>query len=167
MMGAALASSGCRTLANQNMQAGAAYPYGYPANSSARKPYQPETQPRMLLASGGRCLDLAGGSAANAPLQLWDCHGGGNQRFRLVNGQLKSGNLCLDVAGGDTRRGAKVIAYACHGGRNQQWEWANGMMRSKLNRLCLDAEGGNTRNGTPLILWDCHGGANQRFTWWA
>ncbi len=170
ILGAALASGGCSNITAKDVLIGTAVvgtvaAAGYYANKQSKKQREQEQQPRMLVAAGGRCLDLAGGANANAPLQLWDCHGRENQRFRLDNGQLKSGNLCLDVAGADPRRGARVIAYTCHNGRNQQWEWANGQLRSKLNKRCLDAEGGNTRNGTRLLLWDCHGGANQQFIW--
>lgn len=167
---AALAGSGCANLTTQDVLVGTAVvgavaAAGYYANKQNKKQREQEPQPRMLAASGGRCLDLAGGARSGAPLQLWDCHGGGNQRFRLENGQLKSGSLCLDVAGADPRRGARVIAYACHNGQNQQWTWANGQLRSKLNNRCLDVEGGNAGNGARLIVWDCHRGANQRFSW--
>nr|WP_247653918.1 lectin [Aeromonas dhakensis] len=117
----------------------------------------------QLLAANGKCLDIAGGVRNGNQLQLWDCNGGENQRFRLDGKAVKVGGKCLDVAGGDRDTGARVIAWDCHGGSNQQWRWERDRLVSRSSHLCLDVSKDGSANGTPLILWQCHGGDNQRF----
>ncbi|MGQ5524459.1 lectin [Chitinimonas sp. PSY-7] len=118
----------------------------------------------MVVGDGGRCLDIGGGLREGAALQLWDCHGGENQRFRYEDGQLKTGDFCLDIAGGNYGNGTPVIAYRCTGGQNQQWRFSGQQIYSSLNNRCLDVEGRQTGNGARLVMWDCHNGSNQRFT---
>ncbi|WP_227002138.1 RICIN domain-containing protein [Aeromonas schubertii] len=119
----------------------------------------------QLLASSGKCLDIAGGIRNGNRLQLWDCHGGDNQRFRLDGDWVRIGDKCLDVSGNDRDPGARVIAWDCHGGSNQQWRWERGRLVSRSSGLCLDVERGRSESGTPVLLWTCHGGDNQRFRW--
>lgn len=171
----AIAVSGCSNLKTEDVLIGTAVigavaAAGYYANKQDKKQKAQEEdkkrqQGQTIVASNGRCWDLAGGRREGAQLQLWDCHGGDNQRFRYDNGQLKSGDLCLDVEGGNGNNGSRVIAYRCHGGRNQQWSLGGDQVRTRLNNRCVDVEGGRGNNGTRLIVWDCHGGANQRFAW--
>ena len=77
------------------------------------------------LSTLGRCLDITGGgSAIGTKVELWDCNGGGNQRWvqqpkgSLLN--LQSG-LCLDSPGGSTANGTQLRIYTCNGTPAQQF----------------------------------------------
>ncbi len=122
----------------------------------------------IVGAASGRCVDIAGASATNgAQAQLYDCHGGTNQRFTYTSAkQLQVfGNKCLDANGQGTTNGTTVVIWDCNGQTNQQWNLnANGTVTGVQSGLCLDANGAATANGTKLILWSCNGGANQQWS---
>ncbi|GGU15679.1 hypothetical protein GCM10010178_04050 [Lentzea flava] len=116
----------------------------------------------------GRCVDISGASTANgAQAQLWDCHGGTNQRFTHTSGkQLQVyGNKCLAANNGGTGNGTAVVIWDCNSQTSQQWNVnANGTITGVQSGLCLDANGAGTANGTRIILWTCSGGANQQWS---
>ncbi|PWK78654.1 ricin-type beta-trefoil lectin protein [Lentzea atacamensis] len=116
----------------------------------------------------GRCLDISGASTANgAQAQLWDCHGGANQRFTYTSGkQLQVyGNKCLAAGNGGTGNGTAVVIWDCNSQAGQQWTVnANGTITGVQSGLCLDANGAGTANGTRIILWTCNGGGNQQWS---
>ena len=116
----------------------------------------------------GRCLDVPGQSTTNgAQLQLWDCHGGSNQRFTYTSSKQLTvyGNKCLDVSGGSTADGTAVVIWDCNGQTNQQWNVnADGTITGIPSGKCLDAFGRGTANGTKIIIWSCNGGANQKWS---
>jgi hypothetical protein len=116
----------------------------------------------------GRCLDVPGASTANGTqLQLWDCHGGSNQRLTYTSSKqlMVYGNKCLDANGHGTTSGTAVIIWDCSGQTNQQWNLnTNGTITGVQSGLCLDAVGYGTANGTKIHLWSCHGGTNQQWT---
>ncbi|WDZ82929.1 ricin-type beta-trefoil lectin domain protein [Micromonospora cathayae] len=115
----------------------------------------------------GRCVDVPGSSTTNGTqLQLWDCHGGTNQRWTLTSARQLTvyGTKCLDAEGYGTAPGTRVTIYDCHGGTNQQWNVnADGTITGVQSGLCLDAYNLGTGNGTKLVLWTCTGQANQRW----
>jgi hypothetical protein len=126
-------------------------------------------QAQMIVgAQSSRCIDVPNSSTANGTqVQLWDCHGGTNQRWASTAGrELRVyGNKCLDANGGGTSNGTAVIIWDCHGGTNQQWSInTNGTVTSVRSGLCLDASGAATTNGTRIQLWSCNGGANQQWS---
>ncbi|MER5267051.1 RICIN domain-containing protein [Actinosynnema sp. NPDC002837] len=116
----------------------------------------------------GRCVDIPGSATTNgAQAQLWDCHGGANQRFTHTSGkQLQvAGTKCLDANNQGTANGTTVVIWDCNGQTNQQWNVnANGTITGVQSGLCLDASGAGTANGTKLILWSCGTGANQQWS---
>jgi poly(3-hydroxybutyrate) depolymerase len=116
----------------------------------------------------GRCVDVPGSSTTNGTqVQLWDCHGGGNQRWTYTASKqlVVYGNKCLDASGQGTGNGTAVIIWDCHGQANQQWDLnANGTITGVHSGLCLDAAGAATGNGAQIQLWGCWGGANQQWT---
>jgi hypothetical protein len=100
-------------------------------------------------------------------VQLWDCHGGTNQRWTsTASKQLQVyGNKCLDAYGRGTTNGTNVIIWDCNGQPNQQWNLnADGSITGLQSGLCLDANGAGTANGTKIILWSCNGQPNQRWS---
>jgi hypothetical protein len=122
----------------------------------------------IVGAQSNRCFDVAGVSTTNgAQVQLWDCHGGGNQRWTHTAGrELRVyGNKCLDAFGAGTSSGTAAIIWDCHGATNQQWNVnANGTITGVQSGLCLDANGTGTANGTRIQLWSCNGGGNQQWS---
>jgi len=73
----------------------------------------------------GKCLDVLGGSTANAtPTKLATCTGTGAQVWNsLPAGVIKNvqSGYCLDAEGAATADGTRLIIYVCHGGANQKW----------------------------------------------
>lgn len=121
---------------------------------------------RQIRGKGGLCLDIEGGARPGRKLIVYDCNGGGNQRFEWNrDGELRVAGLCLDVADRNTADGARVMAFTCNGGANQRWRARGGEIRSADSGKCLDIEGGRARPGTAVIMYRCNGGDNQRWSW--
>jgi hypothetical protein len=121
---------------------------------------------REIHGIDGKCLDAAGGSSANGTrIILWPCHGGANQRWKVMASGLVIGigGKCLDALGGNSANGTPVILWSCHRGDNQLWEITNNRELLGIGNKCLDVSGGGSANGSPIILWTCHGGPNQRW----
>jgi Ricin-type beta-trefoil lectin domain len=131
---------------------------------------QTSTAQNVQIVGGqsGRCVDVPGASTANGTqVQLWDCHGGTNQRWTHTAGRqlVVYGNKCLDASGQGTGNGTLAVIWDCNGQANQQWSInANGTITGVQSGLCLDASGPGTANGTRIHLWTCHGGANQQWS---
>jgi poly(3-hydroxybutyrate) depolymerase len=128
---------------------------------------QPPGQSNVMIAGtgSGRCIDVPGSTSTNGTqVQLWDCHGGTNQRWTYItNRQLTVyGNKCLDASGQGTTNGTTVVIWDCNGQANQQWNVnSNGTITGVQSGLCLDVSGAGTANGSRIQLWSCHGGSNQ------
>ncbi|MFJ6793711.1 glycoside hydrolase family 27 protein [Streptomyces sp. NPDC091268] len=116
----------------------------------------------------GRCLDVTGASQANGTrVELWDCHGRGNQQWTpTAAAELRVyGSKCLDTEGGGATNGAKAVIRDCTNAAQQKWTvHADGTITHNASALCLDAEQAATTNGTPITLWTCNGQPNQRWT---
>jgi hypothetical protein len=127
----------------------------------------------FAAAHSGLCMDLAD-SYAGTTLYQWPCHGGDNQRFKLVdmgdgtyNLVAKHSGLCLDVP--NWNWGVQVQQWPCHGGDNQRFwlrDQGNGLYQlvAKHSGLCLDVSGASYSAGAGIIQWGCSSGYNQRFT---
>ncbi|MFI1400475.1 RICIN domain-containing protein [Streptomyces sp. NPDC020681] len=102
-------------------------------------------------------------------MQLWDCSGDTNQRWKpqseaLVN---PASGKCLDVQGGGTANGTRVQLWSCSPNNGAQ-RWvrdANGNLRNPQSGKCLDAVERGTWNGTALQIWDCGGGSQPQQQW--
>ena len=99
---------------------------------------------KTLAINNGLCLDVHGPDmyVNGGRIQVWGCHGGINQQWRLEQGMLiNQGGLCLDVHGPDMYvNGGRVQVWGCHGGINQQWRLEQGMLINQ-GGLCLDVHG--------------------------
>ncbi|MBF9132060.1 ricin-type beta-trefoil lectin domain protein [Plantactinospora sp. S1510] len=128
----------------------------------------PTTATAIVGGPSGRCVDVPGSSTTNGTqVQLWDCHGGTNQRWTYTSGRQLNvyGNKCLDAAGYGTSPGTRVTIYDCHGGTNQQWNVnASGTITGVGSGLCLDADNQGAGNGTKIVLWTCTGQTNQQWS---
>jgi hypothetical protein len=76
-----------------------------------------------MVGIGGKCLEVAAGHTEDGtPVQMWNCHGGPNQRWQFLDGQfIGIANKCLDVAGGNTDAGTPIVLWRCTGAPNQRW----------------------------------------------
>jgi Ricin-type beta-trefoil lectin domain len=117
----------------------------------------------------GRCLDedVASVTHNGTKAQVWDCHGGNNQKWTVYSDgtiRVTHDGRCLDedIAGG-TRNGTKVQLWNCTGGDNQKWTvYTDGRIVNGHDGRCLDEDiAGGTRNGTKVQVWQCTGGDNQ------
>jgi poly(3-hydroxybutyrate) depolymerase len=141
-------------------------PSSPPPSSSSPSPSRSNVM--VVGTQSGRCIDVPGSSTSNGTqMQLWDCHGGTNQRWTYTASKQLTvyGNKCLDASGQGTSNGTAVIIWDCSGQANQQWNLnANGTITGVQSGLCLDVSGAATANGTKIQLWGCHGGANQQWS---
>jgi poly(3-hydroxybutyrate) depolymerase len=130
----------------------------------------PAGQANVMIAGAGsgRCLDVPNSTTANGTqVQLWDCHGGTNQRFTYTSDRRLTvyATKCLDATGQGTSNGTAVVIWDCNGQANQQWTLnSNGSITGVQSGLCLDASGAATANGTKIQLWSCQGGSNQQWS---
>jgi poly(3-hydroxybutyrate) depolymerase len=129
---------------------------------------QPPAGQQIVGQQSGRCLDVNNTTTANGTqAQLWDCHGGSNQRWTYTASKqlMLYGNKCLDASGMGTVNGTAAVIWDCNGQANQQWNVnTNGTITGVQSGLCLDASGAGTANGTRIQLWSCSGGANQQWS---
>jgi hypothetical protein len=138
-----------------------------PSSPPVSSPPPNQSGVTIVGTGSGRCVDVPGSTGTNGTqLQVWDCHGGTNQRWTNTNRQLMVlGNKCLDASGQGTSNGTAVIIWDCSGQANQQWNVnANGTITGVQSGLCVDVSGAGTANGTRLQLWSCHGGSNQQWS---
>ena len=116
-----------------------------------------------------KCIDIRGNSTASEALaQVYTCHGGLNQRWKLLsNGSghvsivaMHSGK-CLDVKSSDYSNGRNVQQFTCHGRDNQLWQpiFDNGYeFVVKHSNKCLHASQGQGwpwRREDLLEQFDC------------
>jgi hypothetical protein len=140
---------------------------------AARAQYQP-VDGWIIVLQFNRCLDAdANGGGNGTTVQLWDCWGGQNQNWIMLednsiyNSQFDT--KCLDAdnsyGGGN---GTKVQLWDCNGQPNQKWNFTldGNLVNQQFSSQCLDAD--NTYyggNGTKVQIWGCWNGPNQK--WWA
>ncbi|MET8506364.1 RICIN domain-containing protein [Streptomyces sp. NPDC004787] len=129
----------------------------------------------------GKCLEVADWRRdAGAPVRLWDCTGGANQKWMKFyeNDPMKdtgvvwwvnlNSGMCLEIADWRTDNGAPARQWDCHWGANQQWT-GNYTISAPFDYApgkCLEIADWRTDNGAPARLWDCHYGANQQWSPW-
>lgn len=126
----------------------------------------------------GKCLDVAGWSAANgAPVIQWDCHGGENQQWTFTPvgaGYYKivarHSGKALDVFGGifSGANGVIVDQWDYNGSINQMWyvgDLGNGLYSiiARHSNKSLDIKGASTGNGAEAHQYDYVSGANQQW----
>ncbi len=135
---------------------------------------QREVTYKLKALHSNRCLDVGGWSSANgAAVIQWDCHGGANQRWRILDAgagywslQNVHSGKCLDIRDVSYEQGAIAQQWDCAGSDNQK-VWPNNLFANvyqfgfKHSGICLDVQNGS--NGSKVYQWGCHGNDNQRF----
>ncbi|MFH9725139.1 RICIN domain-containing protein [Streptomyces sp. NPDC017254] len=139
---------------------------------------------RIINRASGKCLEVADWSLDNgAPVRQWDCTGGDNQRwwvvdpdgvnqFTLVN--VHSGR-CVDIPNGNVANGVQLIQWTCHynfgeDDINQRFyrlpgEGVGPVYYFAWSSFNIEIGGFSNANGAPAQLWKNNGGSNQR--WYA
>ena len=144
-------------------------PVGHRLRRNPARRWRRPAEVMIVGAQSGRCVDVPGSSTTNGTqLQLWDCHGGANQRWTYTAEQAADG----------VRQQVPGRQRAGHGQRHRRRSSGTATGRPTSSGtstptapspasnpgMCLDANGAGTANGTKIILWDCNGGANQRWS---
>ncbi|MFF4903019.1 DUF5010 domain-containing protein [Streptomyces sp. NPDC001068] len=122
-----------------------------------------------VTGQGGKCVDLAGGSAANGTQVVLDtCGSATTQQWTAApDKSLQVLGKCLSTQDEGTANGTKVQIAACDGSKAQQWsvDSANGYLVNVASGLCLENANGSTADGNPLIVWTCNNGdVGQKWT---
>ncbi|MDQ1006628.1 alpha-N-acetylglucosaminidase [Streptomyces sp. V4I23] len=115
--------------------------------------------------SGGRCVDVTGGSSADGTaLQLYSCNGTPAQAWTVPgDGTLRAYGKCMDVRGGAVADGTVVQLYPCNGTPAQAWTpLPDRTLRNVKSGRCLHAEGGSA-DGAKLLIRACTAGAEQQW----
>jgi beta-glucanase (GH16 family) len=120
----------------------------------------------------GRCLDITNnGNTSGAKLELWDCNGGGNQKWSTrPNGTLvnPASGLCVDSPSGNTANGTQLQIWTCNGTGAQTFSY-NGGASNIIGPAgkCVDVAGNDVGgDGAAVQLWDCQDGArDQNWAW--
>jgi hypothetical protein len=117
---------------------------------------------------GAKCLDLAGGSAADgAQAILNTCTAADTQSWTVASdGTLRALGKCLTTDGGAGANGTRVQLRACDGSAVQRWTaQPGGHVVNGQSGMCLEDSNASTADGNPLIIWTCNDGdAGQRWT---
>ncbi|MFB7509928.1 DUF5010 domain-containing protein, partial [Streptomyces broussonetiae] len=116
----------------------------------------------QITGQGGKCVDLAGGSAANGTqVVLNTCGTSTTQQWTVAPDKtLRVLGKCLTTQDQGTTNGTHVQIAACDGSKGQQWtvDSANGYLVNAASGLCLENQNGSTADGNPLIVWACNSG---------
>ncbi|MFC8256828.1 RICIN domain-containing protein [Streptomyces sp. NPDC057291] len=133
-----------------------------PATASAAA-----TATGAITGLGGKCVDVAGASAANGTaVQLYDCNGTTAQQWTVgTDGTIRALGKCLDAKDNGTANGTQLQLWDCSGAANQKWSVsaAHDIVNTQADK-CMDATGNSSANGTRLQIWTCSGTANQKWT---
>ncbi len=159
-----------------------------PSFSKIISVYGPRTGPtppiadadyQLRLGTGdGLCVDVEGGSAADAALvQQYTCNGTLAQRWKVASIannvyelRAEASDKCLDVAGGSAADGAALQQYTCNGTAAQRWVidalggGAYRLISQTGSGKCLDVKTGSAQVATKLQLYTCNGTLAQRLT---
>jgi hypothetical protein len=122
-------------------------------------------------------LDVVNGSTANgAKVVQWYGHGGGNQRWNLVdqgNGTQtivnQNSGKCLTT---DGVAGHQLYQFTCVGSPLQIWKGNLGsvfnpdahILINASSSLAMDVSGASATAGAPIITWYYNGNNNQYFS---
>jgi hypothetical protein len=122
----------------------------------------------------GKCVDESC-SDIGCKIHQWECHGGLNQRWRIISQDdgsvslksLSTGRI-MDIAGVSQDNGAITHAWDYIGANNQKmWIESSGGGYFRLKFLhsnkCLDIVPTND-NGARIGQWDCADVPQQRFS---
>jgi hypothetical protein len=155
----------------------AGWPYcgGFPAdlgvwdivgvqNAYGRKPAG------SLVGVENHCVDIPGAAnTAGTQLQIYDCHGGSNQKWRRdTSSHLFApgfSNGFWDIPSSNSANGTVVQIFSQNSPTtaNQQFAFVGAEVRA-IGNTCIDVPGGNFANNQLVQIYQCNGGGNQKWT---
>ncbi|MEU6292505.1 ricin-type beta-trefoil lectin domain protein [Streptomyces sp. NPDC046988] len=118
--------------------------------------------------ASNRCIGVA--NSPNAPtgskLVIWDCYNESYQRWKFVDGTVRSEGKCMNVSGGTRNNGAVINWTTCNGSGAQQFRLnsAHDLTNPQSGNKCVDVIDQRTDNGARLQLWQCQGTPNQKWS---
>ena len=129
----------------------------------------------VVVASTGKCLDVAGASTApGGAVHQWRCSFNANEQwtlqpfgggYRVIN---QNSNQCLYVSGGSTVAGAPIVQNTCTGGAGELWNItpvAGGyQLVSLTSSLCASVLDDRTDDDAPFVQAACGTTANFTFS---
>ncbi|OKK17711.1 hypothetical protein AMK16_20415 [Streptomyces sp. CB00455] len=119
-----------------------------------------------ITGTGGTCLDVRGGKAANGTqIQLHTCNGSVAQSWILgKDGTFRALGKCLDGSHNAATDGNKISLHDCNGTAGQRWSVnARGQIVHVATGRVLDAAGGASADGTVVQLHTAN--TNKRQVW--
>ncbi|WP_328954578.1 RICIN domain-containing protein [Kitasatospora purpeofusca] len=144
-------------------QPGAAAPVG-----AALQPGLTSTITSASPEAAGTCLDAY--DWGRGPwVQMWDCHGGGNQSWSLSwnstsggwNIRNEASQYCVD---GSPGHGEQLIQNICGNGLGQFWQIGSSTGPTRLESIAFPGQCADIANwgrSSVVMLWDCGSQANQ------
>ena len=130
----------------------------------------------IVAKHSGKCLDLKGGSTANAAaLEQESCSGSEapNFEFTSVSGKSNTYTIkntrsgkCTDVYKGYTSNGTRLVQYSCGEGANQHFKLVNAgggyyQLVADHSGKCLDVYRAYTSDGTQVTQYSCHSSSER------
>jgi len=83
-----------------------------------------EMRDSALIGKDGKCLNISGGGAGDAVLDIRSCDGSAQQKWTTAGGVIAGkGGMCIDLIDGKTDDGAPVSVRKCDSGANQKWRF--------------------------------------------
>jgi hypothetical protein len=150
LLGLALLLAACQEQPTEPVPTGtASLSYTPPAYQSAPHPFVGQVVNVVLISVDPvfHCLDVAGGLANVGDfVQVYPCHNGLNQQWRIEAAPLSAGSLATHDLRILRRRQDLV------------------MLRSMKNpNVCLDVANATANGNENLVVFNCHGERNQAF----
>ncbi|MEV0189949.1 RICIN domain-containing protein [Kitasatospora purpeofusca] len=152
--------------------AGPAAAGGQPAVSPAAAAARPDRAYTVTSASpeaAGKCLDAY--DWGRGPwVQVWACHGGSNQSWRLswnsVSGgwNIKNEASQYCAAAALPGHGEQLIQAVCGDGLGQSWKIESALGPTHLESIAFPGQCADIYNwgrSSVVMLWDCGSQANQ------
>ncbi len=129
------------------------------------------TQAAMLTADGGGqgnqfggslCADVRGASLATpTALQIWGCHGAGNQQFNWNERNIYAMGTTRCVERQFANGGLVNVNTCDPNNQNQWWRYIDGHIRTWTGNFCLITASGAF--GTQLSVTNCTTGGGINF----
>ncbi|MFF4010641.1 polymorphic toxin-type HINT domain-containing protein [Streptomyces sp. NPDC001717] len=114
-----------------------------------------------VLGLSGKCMDVDQGSNADGTaIQLFPCHEGRSQQWRLTGDTVRAMDKCL------TAQNGKAVLAACNAGPEQKFVYRNAdkTLYNAAANGCVDVPNGNAADGTDLLIYTCNNGTNQQWS---
>jgi hypothetical protein len=139
-----------------------------PSPSPSRAPAFVQTT-GVVLAIGGKCLDVADGLSDNGgEVEIFSCNSSAAQSWTLAPDRtFRALGKCLDA---DPERAVGAAAnpqvqlQECTGGAHQRWQITRGTIVHSATKLCLSVLDNSVADRTPLFVGACKGEGGQLWT---